>query len=553
MSVVVDAGVISFYLILAGLLAFIGSGVALAFFRRAILRNIAESGGGRQHDTAVPADRPRRPADEPLIFAVDRVSTPTPDGGQAGPILRRIALAHATACLIFGALAALLLLPLGSAQVFQTAVVAWAFAWPTVIVLCLLVGPDRRVQALIFLGYLGGLVILCGIAWRGGTSDLDILDVMVLPGFLAPALIWAIYAVPSIFLLLFLSRTIRTIGPFVLVFVFVLLIGVHLALSILLPAPTEESPMVSDASAGAILGVIALGALAASWPAWRMVAFLRDRYVTKQSSDLLVAITAIWVLESLVLLTSLAREHGALGAAAAAVPLLAWRLALHAVLRPAVAAARARPPSRLLLLRVFGFGRRSRRLLDLLGARWRLIGSIDLIAAPDLASGTVEPSTFIEFMRGRLARLFIRTPGELQERLAALDHRPDPDARFRINQLFCADAMWRDTVTQLMRDAALVVMDLRGFGLHRQGCVFELQTLLDTVPLDRFVLLFDKTTDLEALESLLAERWQQLDVASPNLASKNTTLRLLDASAGDTQTVRRLLAIAGSPQQTSAI
>src|SRR6266576_3822392 len=36
------------------------------------------------------------------------------------------------------------------------------------------------------------------------------------------------------------------------------------------------------------------------------------------------------------------------------------------------------PPCRLLLLRVYGFGRRSRRLLELLGSRWRLIGSIDL-------------------------------------------------------------------------------------------------------------------------------------------------------------------------------
>jgi len=83
---------------------------------------------------------------------------------------------------------------------------------------------------------------------------------------------------------------------------------------------------------------------------------------------------------------------------------------LYVMLRPALAAAQTKPQTRLLLLGVFGFGRRSRRLLDLLGARWRLIGSIDLIAVPDLASSTVEPSTFIEFIRGRLVRLFIRTP-----------------------------------------------------------------------------------------------------------------------------------------------
>jgi hypothetical protein len=202
-------------------------------------------------------------------------------------------------------------------------------------------------------------------------------------------------------------------------------------------------------------------------------------------------------------------------------------------------------------LRVFGFGSRSRRLLDLLGARWRLIGSIDLIAAPDLATRTVEPSTFIDFIRGRLARLFIRTPQQLAERLAALDARPDPDARFRVNQLFCGDGMWRDAVTRLMGEATLVVMDLRGFGAHRHGCVYELETLLDTVPLNRLVFLFDRTTDRPALKQLLLDHWQKLDMASPNIALHHPTLRLLHASGGDTQAVRRLLAVTEAPARAT--
>ena len=145
------------------------------------------------------------------------------------------------------------------------------------------------------------------------------------------------------------------------------------------------------------------------------------------------------MLQALVLALGLLREQGAVAGARRVAAAPAWRLTLHAALRPTMAAAISRPPARLLLLRVFGFGRRSRRLLDLLGTRWRLLGSIDLIAAPDLASRTVEPSTFLEFIRGRLRHLFIRTPDDLRQRLAAIDHRPDPDARFRINQLFCSD------------------------------------------------------------------------------------------------------------------
>ena len=122
--------------------------------------------------------------------------------------------------------------------------------------------------------------------------------------------------------------------------------------------------------------------LAAFWPAWRIAAFLRDRYAAKRSSELLLTAGAIWLLQGLVLASNLYHEQGPIAAVAAAVPLLAWRLTLHAGPRPLAISARQRPPTRLLLLRVFGFGRRSRRLLDLLGTRWRLLGSIDLIAAP---------------------------------------------------------------------------------------------------------------------------------------------------------------------------
>jgi hypothetical protein len=236
--------------------------------------------------------------------------------------------------------------------------------------------------------------------------------------------------------------------------------------------------------------------------------------------------------------------HGILPAFLAALPWIAWRLTLGLALRPLLQVARARPPMRLLLLRVYGFGRRSRRLLDLLGTRWRLLGSIDLIAAPDLASRTVEPSTFLDFVRGRLKRLFIRSPDDLKQRIASIDDRPDPDARFRINQLFCTDDMWKPAVTRLMGDASLVAMDLRGFGPHRRGCVYELETLLDTVPLDRLVFLIDKTTDRAALEAVVLAQWQRLVVDSPNLAVERPTLRLLDASAGDTSAVRHLLTIA---------
>lgn len=540
-------GAVLFSLIVAGVLTCILGVVALVLLRRAILRNMAASSG---QPAAAPAERPRRAAAAPLTATID--SGPA-DAGLSDHILLRVAAAHLAAGLAFATLAAVILLTMSGLELLplRTAIIIWSLAWPTVMVLSLLAGPDRRMQGLFVVGYVGGLLAFGILTWAVDTPALEF-GSLVVPGFFQPVIVWLLNASPSLFLLLFLNRTIRTIGPLVLLFVFVLLLGSQIAISIL------SVPSVLDATvtAGVLMGfdayqlfagVIAIGALALSWPAWRIVAFLRDRYAAKRSSELMLTIGAIWLLRAIVLASALFHTWGLVGVAAALAPFVAWRIALHIGLRPALAAARTRPPSRLLLLRVFGFGRRSRRLLDLLGTRWRLIGSIDLIAAPDLASRTIEPSTFLEFVRGRLASLFIRTPAQLDDRMAALDRQPDPDARFRINQLFCTDEMWRDAVTRLMAEASLVVMDLRGFTPDRRGCIYELQTLLDTVPLSRLAFLFDRTTQLRALETVLGEHWQRLDVNSPNLAVRDPVLRLIDANHGEPKVVRRLLAIAQAP------
>ena len=542
-------GAIIFNLLVAGVLTLILGAVALVLLQRAILRNMMRAGG---HAFMPPADaRPRRPADPGLAFDSAAVAGA---GSMANRLLWRHAVAHTVAGLVFAALTTVLLFRFSGMEFFplRTVVVTWAFAWPTVLILGLLVGRDRRVQALIVLGYLGVLAITCAIAELIGTEPLTMYGV-TLPGFVQPAVIWLVNAAPSVFLLLFLNRTIRSIGPLVLLFVFVLLLGSHLAIttmsfeSVLRAVVTVAVALHIDGSA-IIFIVGAIGMLAAAWPAWRCVAWLRDRYAAKRASELLLTADAIWLLQALMLASSLAREQGPLSALAAALPWIAWRLTLHATIHPILKSARERPPMRLLLLRVYGFGRRSRRLLDLLGTRWRLMGSIDLIAAPDLASRTVEPSTFLEFVRGRLARLFIRSPDDLRQRIASIDDRPDPDARFRINQLFCSDDMWKAAVTHLMGTASLVAMDLRGFGPHRRGCVYELETLLDSVPLDRLVFLIDWSTDRKGLEAVLFAHWQRLAADSPNLVSVHPMLRLLDVGGGDASAVRQLLAIAEQRQ-----
>ena len=212
-------------------------------------------------------------------------------------------------------------------------------------------------------------------------------------------------------------------------------------------------------------------------------------------------------------------------------------------LRPLATAAAGRPPARLLLLRTFGFRRRSERFFDLLGARWRYAGPIQLIAAPDLAARSIDPDEFLDFLSGRLRHRFIIEPGDLERRFAEVDNRPDPDGRYRVNEFFCGNDAWRPAVTRLMAESDLVAMDLRGFSAGNQGCLFELQSLIDTVPVARVVLLTDKSTDAPFLRQTLAECWQRMDAASPNRQATGA-LTLLETGGRDVAAVTTLLPIA---------
>src|SRR5262249_4376535 len=58
---------------------------------------------------------------------------------------------------------------------------------------------------------------------------------------------------------------------------------------------------------------------------------------------------------------------------------------------------------RLALLRVFTLGKRAERLVEALATHWRYVGSIQLIAGPDLARVTIQPHQLRACLQGRLA------------------------------------------------------------------------------------------------------------------------------------------------------
>ena len=178
-------GAVLFILIVAGVLTCVLGVVALMLLRRAILHNMGASSG--QPVGALP-EVPRRAAAAPLTAVID---TGQADTGLSDHILLRVAAAHLAAGLAYATLAAIILLTMSGLELFPlgTAIVIWSLAWPTVMVLSLLIGPDRGMQGLIVLGYIGGLLVFGILTWAVGTPALEFAG-LVVPGMFQPFIIW---------------------------------------------------------------------------------------------------------------------------------------------------------------------------------------------------------------------------------------------------------------------------------------------------------------------------------------------------------------------------
>jgi len=277
--------------------------------------------------------------------------------------------------------------------------------------------------------------------------------------------------------------------------------------------------------------------------AWAFVRWLARSYQARRASDQMLTLDVMMVIFAL---PTFLVFIFAFGSEAAAVPVSfagymvfsRWRLRHRG-------SADLGTPRSLLLLRVFGFDRRAQRLLEDLGQYWRYLGPVRLISGPDLAYATLEPYEFFEFLSGRLARAFIKDRDDLDARLSKSTTIPDPDGLFRIEDFFCHDDTWRMTVSRLARKADAVLMDLRGFMSKHRGCIFEIEQLLASVPLQRIVLLVDRSTDVPFLEQILQDAWRIIPTDSPNAIAGEHRVRILQASSSHRQTLNTLLSLLG--------
>jgi hypothetical protein len=292
-----------------------------------------------------------------------------------------------------------------------------------------------------------------------------------------------------------------------------------------------------------IFGLSLAGALMGAIASFAFVRWLAIHYRTRRASDQMLRVDVLMAIFTLSSLLGLTAAFGWVAGACTIASFAAYWFSAHHALRRRQRLAPAGEPQTLLLLRVFGFDRRTQRLLDDLGQRWRYLGPIRLIGGVDLANSTIEPHEFFEFLNGRLTRAFIKNRADLEKRIRENVPSPDPDGLYRIEDIYCSEDSWQMTVTDVARTGDTVLMDLRGFSQSNRGCAFELEQLVASVSVPRIVILSDRATDLPFLERTLQDAWRGMPSDSPNCLAGDHRLRVLLASSSHRRTLDAMMGL----------
>ena len=328
----------------------------------------------------------------------------------------------------------------------------WSNLWPLVPTLVALLVLDRPIKRrLVLLYLLGGataifLFTLAGQVIRGTFNTAPLTNI-----FSGAVNLLFTASIPFVVIVFTGWRRVRAVMPLALAGTLLFGFGLILFRELFSRALNNESFRAAFLS-GAVLSshetlqyaLFMLMSLPVGWLAWRLLNGLAGAFTNKRFSDIQLIVDCWWaVVAAEVTAMSLASMYGVFAIADGVAAFLAYRFVVAAVLR-----GDRQPQSapRLLLLRVFGYQARTESLFDRVAQTWRFQGPVQLIAGVDLAMRTADPGDMLALLDGRLAESYVRTTQEVGERLARLDLRPDPDGRFRINEVYCHDNTWKTTL-----------------------------------------------------------------------------------------------------------
>jgi hypothetical protein len=557
-------GQLPFVLLVAAGLALSVSLLLLWLYRRAVLRSMRIRRGGGQPVQASGQEAPiPLPPPAKLDLSVRAAPAPVPNGTPGDTLFRRARSAPWRAAAIYGLAGAIYALTMMCGWILATRDefvllkclwLFWGYLWPAVLTINLVVGSTRRLKAGVVAAYFAALALLAAIALARN------------PGLTIGQLIvahWLWTNGPATVLsLAFLARRIRAVGPLVVAFSVIAVLGSQVGLDLLaanervLRSVAGQGFRLGLSGSGVFYGLILVGFVAFGVLAWPVLGWIRRRYDRKRISDESLTFDSLWFLFGIVQSLGLVFE-GWPWIFTGLVAFLAYKLTARIGFGPAgLYPSPGDPSPRLLLLRVFSLGKRSERLFDAVRKHWLRVGSIRLIAGPDLATTTVEPHEFLDFLSGKLARRFIDGPKTLDLRLSEMDTRADWDGRFRTTDFFCHDDTWRMVLSRLVGESDAVLMDLRGFSQRNAGCQYEIEELLNLADLHRVVLVMDDTTDSAFLERTAHQAWNRLRTTSPNRRGAPgtlTALRLAGSHPRELHHLLRTLCAAATPKASHTV
>jgi hypothetical protein len=340
----------------------------------------------------------------------------------------------------------------------------------------------------------------------------------------------------TLMLLAFMRPRIRAVGPMVLAF---LVMGVTGAMAVIQVVAYSDRLLKGVVAIGSMLGMGAtalfvvlhlIGFGLFGFIGWRLLGWVGRRYQLKQTNDQSLTLDAMWLMFGVVQSITLVFEAWGwifTGVVAFAVYKMAVSVGFAKGYRYPL---KTEAPPDLLLLRVFALGRRSEALFRMLSKLWLRTGNIRMIAGPDLATTTVEPHEFLEFLARRLRQRFIQDRAGLDDRMAAMDPSPDRYGLHRVETFICHADTWQMTMEQLSKNTGAVLMDLRNFSPSNQGCLYELRILLNNVHLSQVLLIVDHTTDRDFLRQTLYRLWGQLAGQSKNARLSAPEVRMFQLS-----------------------
>jgi hypothetical protein len=531
-------GEIPFILIASGCVGLLSSFVLLQLYRRAVRRGMARTSGNLATSQATGAARMGPPAPPtPLAIAYAGTGGRDPAVVDSSGLYSRARTAPWRSGAVYGSAGAVFAATLTFAFLWSSGteltplrflVLFWVFVWPVVFTLSLVAATTRREKVLVATGYTTGCGALA-LAVLITSPDSSPSQLIVL---------WIAYDLPpSLLFSAFLLRRVRAVGPLVVTFLVFSFGGTSFLLDALGRNPGALRSVVDFfvslglGGIGIYTALIVTGLIFFGVVGWFLLQWLRRGYQAKWVNDQSLVLDALWLFFGV----SYSVEFAFEGPAWASAGLVAFVLYLATVrLGFRLSMPHEVPEGKsLLVLRVFSLGKRSETLFRNVSRHWRYIGTVQLIAGPDLAAATIEPHEFLDFASGRLKRQFINDTDDLSRRLGKLDTAPDFDGRFRVNDFFCHDDTWQPTLAALVHHSNAVFMDLREFTSTRQGVVYEIQQLLQYVPLARIVVLVDLTTDRVSLDRAVTAAWRELPTCSPNWAAPDPRLTVIE---GDRET-----------------